>query len=133
MQTFLSHNPYLSLAGMPSDPSNPSTTSAPTPGSADHLRRINLLLETITAAHRMILDHQPPSRFCSVLLDGLCRATDSEMGFIGETVFDDSGRPYLKIYAITDITGDGTTQALFRRQHGDPMEFHNLHSSTVRF
>ena len=53
--------------------------------------------------------------------------TNSEYGFIGETLLRD-GKPYLKIYAITDASWDEETSNQYQNNEQDGMEFTNLNT-----
>jgi len=62
------------------------------------------------------------------LLQRLLSLTQSEYGFIGEVLQSADGQPYLKVYAITDISWDAASKAHFDQMAPKGMEFSNLHS-----
>lgn len=55
------------------------------------------------------------------MLDALLELTGCEYGLIGEVLYDDKGRPYLKTLAVTDIAWDEAHRELVRKG----LEFHN--------
>ncbi|MGE3858292.1 MAG: GAF domain-containing protein, partial [Dehalococcoidia bacterium] len=98
--------------------------------SLEESRRANLMLRTLAEAQSgFIIDADPSSTFTS-LLDLLLQLTDSEYGFIGEVLMDAAGAPYVHIlgHAITDISWDEPTSALYQEHAAHGMEFHNLHT-----
>ena len=62
----------------------------------------------------------------SAALEELLALTESEYGFIGEVFHDKEGRPYLQTHAITDISWDKATQALFEQQRVEGLRFTRL-------
>jgi len=59
------------------------------------------------------------------LLDGVLSITDSEFGFIGEILEDDSGERYLKVHSLTNIAWDDKTRKFFKNNAPQNLEFHN--------
>ena len=59
------------------------------------------------------------------LLEMVLRLTKSEYGFIGE-VLQDAGRPYLKTWAITDISWNAQTREFYETNEASGLEFRNL-------
>jgi DNA-binding CsgD family transcriptional regulator len=60
------------------------------------------------------------------LLRSTLGATDSEYGFIGEVLKDEGGNPYLKTYALTNISWNQATRELYDREHAKGLTFRNL-------
>lgn len=83
------------------------------------------LLAHIGAMHGEFLE-RPRPEFFERLLDRLLLITNSEYGFLGEVLHDESGAPYLKTYALTNLAWDEATLTLFREQAALGLEFHNL-------
>jgi PAS domain S-box-containing protein len=54
------------------------------------------------------------------------KATNGEYGFIGEILYTSAAKPYLKVYAITNIAWDEKTRALYDEYAEKGMEFHNM-------
>jgi PAS domain S-box-containing protein len=61
------------------------------------------------------------------MLANMLSVTGSEYGFIGE-ILHREGQPYLKTYAITDISWDEQTRALYQKYEQVGMEFTNLNT-----
>jgi len=60
------------------------------------------------------------------LLQDLLTLTGSEYGFIGEVLYDEQQSVYLKTYALTDISWNAETAALFAQSQQNGLEFRNL-------
>lgn len=65
-------------------------------------------------------------KFFNFVLSRLIQHFESEYGFIGEIRSDANGNPYLKTYAITDISWDENSRKFFEEQAPQGMEFRNL-------
>lgn len=61
------------------------------------------------------------------MLDKVLAITSSEYGFIGEIITRE-GAPLLKTYAITDISWNEETAALYKKYEAQGMEFTNLNT-----
>ncbi len=83
------------------------------------------LLVHIGEIHHEFLE-RPRAAFFESLLDRILVITNSEYGFLGEVLHDETGAPYLKTYALTNLAWDDATLALFREQAALGLEFHNL-------
>jgi len=59
------------------------------------------------------------------IMNELLDFMDSEYGFMGEVLYD-KGVPYLKTYAITDISWSPETKALYKKHASLGMEFRNM-------
>jgi DNA-binding CsgD family transcriptional regulator len=55
-------------------------------------------------------------------------ATESEFGFMGEVLTDELGKPYISTFAVTNISWDAETRALYDREHEKGLTFRNLDS-----
>jgi len=94
--------------------------------SADEqLRRSNELLATLTTMQTKFTAGVDVGQLFDALLDDLLRATGSEYGFIAQLLHDDDG-PFLRTWAMSDISWNDTTRALFAQYGPRGMEFHNL-------
>lgn len=94
--------------------------------SADEqLRRSNELLATLTTMQTKFSAGVDVGELFDALLDDLLRATGSEYGFIAQLLHDDAG-PFLRTWAMSDISWNDTTRALFAQYGPRGMEFHNL-------
>ncbi|WP_371324363.1 EAL domain-containing protein [Dechloromonas sp. ZY10] len=59
----------------------------------------------------------------SQILDNVLSLTGSAFGFIGEVLQDDSGTPYLRTHAISDIAWDEASSAFYAAHREGGMEF----------
>ena len=82
------------------------------------------LVAAITAAQGRYL--RDPERLFDGLLSALLELTDSEYGFIGETLYDELGKPYLRTHAITNIAWNAYTKQYYEENASDGLEFRNL-------
>jgi PAS domain S-box-containing protein len=64
----------------------------------------------------------------SDLLSLVLEVTASEYGFVGEVLRDKNDAPYLRTFAITDVTWDDATRQFFDRHHKNGLEFRNLNT-----
>jgi len=96
----------------------------------EETRRTNLMLSALAEAQSSFIVDADPSATFTGLLDLLLTLTGSEYGFIGEVLADAEGAPYIHIlgHAITDISWDEPTSALYQEHAARGMEFHNLHT-----
>ncbi|WNZ43339.1 response regulator [Leptolyngbya boryana CZ1] len=103
------------------------------------LQRQNKLLRVISEAQSQFIADTNPHILFDALLASLLDLGDSEYGFIGEILFNDSdepyiedaymkvrGRPYVKAHAMTNIAWDEETRRLYEENAKTGMEFHNL-------
>jgi PAS domain S-box-containing protein len=60
------------------------------------------------------------------LLSLVLEITTSEYGFVGEVLRDEKGDPYLRTFAITDVTWDEETRKFYDDYHKQGLEFRNL-------
>ena len=84
------------------------------------------LADAIRRIQSIFISQQSSSQTYEDILDELLRLTDSEYGFIGETLVDDNGAPYLRTLAITNIAWNERTQKLYAQSSEQGLEFKNL-------
>lgn len=106
------------MGGIKKDNIKTNSRSVENKNLLDALHEINLEFLDSTRDKR--------SLFKKMLLNVLS-VTQSEYGFIGEVLFRDE-QPYLKTYAITDISWDKETAALYKKYESLGMEFTNLNT-----
>ncbi len=82
------------------------------------------LLEAIRKIESTFISTKNATRTFDEVLAQLLSISESEYGFIGEVLSLD-GKPYLKTHAITNISWNEETRALYDR-HAPNMEFFNL-------
>ena len=112
---------------------NTSTTESAPDRSLDYEKLANDLqdksqqLELIAQIQsRFIREPDARGAFDALLSAALC-LTESAYGFIGEILFTEDKRPYLRTYAITDIAWNEETKKAYAEQMAaGGMEFHNM-------
>ncbi|MFM2189671.1 MAG: hypothetical protein RL491_57 [Bacteroidota bacterium] len=88
----------------------------------------NDLLHALSEINREFVDPKSNKRsLFKKMLEHMLSVTGSEYGFIGEVLIR-NGSPMLKSYAITDISWDEETAALYRKYEEKGMEFTNLNT-----
>jgi signal transduction histidine kinase/CheY-like chemotaxis protein len=84
------------------------------------------ILEAIIRAQSQAIEESEAKGVFEMLLQDILKLTESEYGFIGEVLETPEGRPYLKTYALTNISWNEETLAFYREQAPKGMEFRNL-------
>ena len=72
-------------------------------------------------------EFENPKEAFEVLLEELLDITESEYGYIGK-VLERDGKPYLKTFAITDISWDDDTRKFYKENAPEGLEFFNLNT-----
>lgn len=86
------------------------------------------LLQALNEINREFIDPNSNKRsLFKKMLENVLSVTKSEYGFIGE-IFIREGAPVLKTYAITDISWNDETKALYNKYEAQGMEFTNLNT-----
>jgi PAS domain S-box-containing protein len=70
----------------------------------------------------------PSNELFDRLLTDILGYTHSEYGFIGEVLEDETGTPYLKTHAITNISWNEATRKLYEDSKATGFIFRNLHT-----
>ena len=85
------------------------------------------LLEAVTRALSLYVRDRHPRELFAALLGDLLDLTGSAYGYVGEVLHDDD-QPYLRTWAITDISWNEETRTLYDEfaVHGGGLEFRNL-------
>jgi PAS domain S-box-containing protein len=90
------------------------------------LHRSSELMKAISLAQSRYLSNLNVQQVFDQLLTALLSLTESEYGFIGETLYDHNGDPYLKIQAITNIAWNEWSRAFYEKYASTGLEFRNL-------
>lgn len=90
--------------------------------------RINRMLAAVTQAQTVFIEGADKRRAFQGLLDAFLSVTDSEYGFVGEVEHDADDQPYLRTYAMTDISWDDVSHRLYEQHRERGMEFRKLDS-----
>jgi GAF domain-containing protein len=91
------------------------------------LEKAESLIASISKVQDMYIQNKSREEIFENLLMILLGVSDSEYGFIGQVLFRDNS-PYLKTYAITDISWDEGTRKFFKENAPQGLEFTNLKS-----
>lgn len=92
----------------------------------EELKQNDLLLSTINYVQKNFISQEDKSGAFEILLEQLLKITKSEYGFIGEVLHDENNQPYLKTFAITDISWDKETKSFYESNVRNGLEFRNL-------
>jgi PAS domain S-box-containing protein len=90
------------------------------------LLREHWLLETVSVCLSKYISTDNPRTAFEDLLVRLLALTSSKYGFIGEVCFTDSGTPWLRTLALSDISWDKATHQLYKENADRGFEFRNL-------
>ena len=88
----------------------------------------NRLLEAIVRSQSLIIEEKEPSEVFDYILKQFIDISESEYGFIGEVLYTAKGNPYLKTYALTNISWDDATRAFYEKNAPNGFEFYNLNT-----
>ncbi|MBH0009618.1 PAS domain S-box protein [Salinibacterium sp. SWN1162] len=91
----------------------------------EELRSSNQLLDALSRMQRDHMSGAEPGVLFDRLLEQLLSATSSEYGFIAQLLEDDNGQ-FLRTWAMSDISWNDETRALFALHGPRGMEFHNM-------
>ena len=86
--------------------------------------RTAVLLDAVRLIQSSYIGGTDPKKACEQMLATLLEVTQSAYGLVGEIRHDESGKPYLKAHAITNIAWNEETRRLHAAAQG--LEFHNL-------
>lgn len=88
----------------------------------------NRMLHAVSEAQADFISDADPHPTFNRLLTQLLDITDSQYGFIGETSRNAEGVPYLRIYAISDLSWDDASRGLYQSVVKGGFEFRNPNS-----
>lgn len=94
--------------------------------SEDDLKASRHQLTAITETMLHYINSGDSRLSLPILLDYILTSTQSEYGFIGEVLYDEHNRPYLKSHAITNIAWNEETRKHYDQFVSDGLEFRNL-------
>lgn len=86
----------------------------------------NKLLRAVSRAESRFIAEGDVRGVFETVLDDLMALTASEHGFIGEILHDGDEKPFLRTYAITDVSWDEETARRYDSEMDKGLEFHNL-------
>lgn len=89
---------------------------------------INLYLKKISDIQDMYINGESQSVLFENILNFLLSITKSEFGFIGKILREPDNTPYLKTYAISDISWDESSKQLYHESEIEGLELRNLNT-----
>ena len=92
------------------------------------LTRQHRLLQAISLAQAMFIASSGPRAAFEALLKELMSLTQSAFGLVGQVQRAADGHPFLRVHAMTDISWDEASHALYAQHAEEGMVFDNLHS-----
>ncbi|QCU89904.1 PAS domain S-box protein [Thiomicrorhabdus sediminis] len=92
------------------------------------MERSKKLTEIVSRAQLNFILQDDRQKAFDGLLNDILTLTESEYGFIGEVLYRQDNEPYLKTYAITNISWNENTRTFYEKNAPVGMEFYNLHS-----
>jgi len=94
--------------------------------SEDEMRRSNAVLNAVNHAQTQFIARRTAAEIFTDLLNAILELTDSEYGFIGEVIYTEDGRPYIKTHGITNIAWNEETQRFFEESAPSGLDFFKL-------
>lgn len=116
---FKSDGSPLRMVGTDSDISNDIDNRS-------KLKNLNSTLLFISHIESQFIAGKKTKLLFEQILSHLLSCTESEYGFIGEVHFKNDDTPYLKTWAITDISWDKNSQEFYAKNAPQGLEFYNL-------
>ncbi|MFN3439694.1 MAG: EAL domain-containing protein [Acidovorax sp.] len=92
------------------------------------LTRQHRLLQSISRAQAMFIASSGPRAAFEALLEELMSLTQSAFGIVGQVQRADDGHAYLRVHAMTDISWDDASRALYAQHAEEGMVFDNPRS-----
>lgn len=86
------------------------------------------ILEAISEIQFAYFNHPDPFHVFDLALNYLLAISQSQYGLIGERLLKNDGIPYLKIYAISNVSWNQHSSAFYAQVTKEGMEFTNLNS-----
>lgn len=94
-----------------------------------HLKQTQRQQQVLSAVSRVnsnFLLHKDPKRRFGELLETLKTLTGSPIGLIGERMEDAEGKPFMRCYAISNLSWDKDSKALYDNNIEQGIDFHQL-------
>ena len=97
--------------------------------SEELLRTNSKIMRAINGALASFINSDIPRKeIFDTMLERLLDITQSEYGFIGEIFRKEDSTPYLKTYAITDVSWNHDTRTFYKENVRNGLEFYNLNT-----
>ena len=92
------------------------------------LERQHRMIEAVRVAQSEYIEADDKREAFEGLLQAFLSVTGSAFGFVGEVLYSDDGRPYLRTSAVTNIAWDEASRLMYASQAEAGMAFRNLHT-----
>ena len=92
------------------------------------LARQHSLLQAISQAQATFIAGTSPRAVFDTVLQALMELTDSAFGMVGQVQRTPEGLPFLRVHAMTDISWDDDSRALYARHAQEGMVFDRPHT-----
>lgn len=89
-------------------------------------QRLNELLQAVNEAHLSFFVEDEFQTPLEVFLDKILQITGSKFGFIGEVLFDQENKPFLRSHTLSNLAWDETSAQFFKNNYRSGIEFRNL-------
>ena len=86
------------------------------------------ILDAVRSIQSSYIGGADPKQACEQMLATLLDITQSDYGFVGEILRDESDAPYLKAHAVTNIAWNEETRRLYDENAAQGLEFRNLNT-----
>ena len=90
-----------------------------------HIQRSDRLFRAISTASQQYIREGNVDETFAIVLNEVLDITDSEYGFVSEVLYDPSGDPYIRTYALTNIAWNNEMRAIYDAMAPN-LEFRNL-------
>ncbi|MBT9507066.1 MAG: EAL domain-containing protein [Rhodoferax sp.] len=90
--------------------------------------RQNRLLQAVSVTQGLVIASGDASSVFEQLLNQLLDLSESRFGFVGEVFFTPERQPYLKTFAMSDISWDDASRRAYAQSRSDGMTFSNPNS-----
>jgi PAS domain S-box-containing protein len=92
----------------------------------DEIEAANSMLTAVNDSLSQFVTDRTSRNPFEILLESFLRVADSEYGFVGEVIYDESGTPFLRSHALTNIAWNEETRIHYETYVNQGLEFRNL-------
>ncbi len=93
---------------------------------AEERLRLARIFESVAELQASYIERGTSREWWQTAISRLIEVTGSEFGFVGRTMTDEEGSPYLLMLAVTDIAWNEWSREKFEEYFDDGLEFRNL-------
>nr|MBI1230793.1 PAS domain S-box protein [Cytophagales bacterium] len=125
---FSNLNDELKIYGRISDITSLKAKELEIEKNREELSKLNELLQTVNETQVNFLFDEDFKESIDSLLVKILSLTGSQFGFMGEALYDENGKPYLKSHTITNISWSKESEDFYQKNFKLGIEFRNLES-----